>query len=117
MRLLKWLLLASVCIGLAIVFPACSPTDEQIEQQPGRLLVFVQPGCPPCRKTERELASGGLSAPIMWVDLRDRPKSFGRWHVNTTPTYVLIGENGKVAARKVGYQTPGQLQRWLDQHR
>lgn len=117
MRCLKWLLLAGLCVALAVL-PACSPEPSgPPEPQRGKLLAFTQPGCQPCAKSKKELAGRRLSVPVEWVDISVRHGEASHWSIVGTPTYVLLDDGGKEVARESGYLTPAQLQRWLDRQR
>lgn len=80
------------------------------------VLLFVQRHCPACRAVE---AAGVLAAlrkagvEVQVEDLTAGVTPLGeQYRVRSTPTWILVGEDGAAAKRRVGVATAAQLEKW-----
>lgn len=103
----RWL--AALSLLLLLMLPALLPSAHAAE-----LLMFEQAGCPFCRNFDAEIAPDypqsriGKIAPLRRVDIfEDRRGGIaGLTPAVFTPTFVLVGDDGREIGRLEGY--PGQ---------
>lgn len=80
------------------------------------LLEFSSANCPPCRAMQpivSELIARGV--PVRQVDVQAEPQLAQRYHIRSTPTYVVV-QQGREVTRLVGAQSAAKLHAALQQN-
>jgi len=74
----------------------------QIDGAAHAWIVFTTPYCASCGPVMDRIGTVDPGAPIVTVDVADRPDLADRFSVRTAPTVLLAGSDGNVRARLVG---------------
>lgn len=78
------------------------------------MLIISETGCQPCMRLKAglDMAGQGDDYPD-WIYRIDHPELVAKYHVTLFPTIILL-RDGKEVARRVGYASPAELKRWVD---
>jgi thioredoxin-like negative regulator of GroEL len=84
----------------------------------GTVLLFTQPGCPPCQQVRRSLEHPDVRAARLGLDLREidvrrDPGRARQYRVAAVPTLVRLDATGREVSRKQGGLDPARLRDWL----
>jgi ribonucleoside-triphosphate reductase len=84
--------------------PACPPVRPASLKAPGaggtrRIMLFVRPACPACPPAKDAAGRLGLPVDLVNTDTADGLAEAERRHVMSTPTAILLGENGAELCR------------------
>lgn len=76
--------------------------DATVDGAPHAWIVFTTPYCASCGPVMDRIGTVDPGAPIVTVNVGDRPDLADRFSVRTAPTVFLAGSDGSVRARLVG---------------
>lgn len=81
------------------------------------IIIFVSVGCAPCDSIKREIETRPLSGVTVVIeDIRDRPDLAEKLEIRSTPT-LIAARDGRELARKIGYTSRQDLDKWLERAR
>ena len=85
------------------------------------VMFFTATWCGPCKMYKKELAKPEVQAalkkfPVSYIDVDTDKVVANHYNVSSMPTTVLVDDDGKEIARKVGIIKSGELIQWLEKY-
>lgn len=78
---------------------------------PVQLVAFTSPLCAPCKEIPRIALEAAPEVPLIILDVRDHPGLVHTLGIRTTPTLLLLDDNGRI--RYGTDQLPEAAELWL----
>ena len=91
--------------------------EQQVEQYQGRVLIdFYAPWCAPCKVIApliTQIADENSALKVLKINVDDAQELMIKYGIRGLPT-LLLAEQGKVVASKVGATSLNQLRAWVN---